>query len=304
MTLDPISLTPMPQETDATPSQIEAPEYFYPVETRPPVSDLPYLSHAILFFVLTIPMLFIGEALCLFLVKQSHLFGDKSYQAIFSLMASDARIAIPAQALTYLLTLLAAVAIFPVLWRRPFVQGIHWNLDVARTRFLWLFALGLGLGFGITLLGNYLPMPKDPPIMQDMMGSQLGAWMMLIFGITCAPLLEEMAFRGFLLPGFIHAFRWLIQREILSSDALSWVTIPLSVVLTTIPFALLHATQVSHAWAPLLLIGLVSVALCTIRLRLNSVAASTVVHAAYNFTLFAGLLLQTEGFRHLERLNS
>ncbi len=304
MTLDPISLTPVPEDAEAAPVEFQSPEYLDPDEIRPPVSDLPHLSHAVLFFVLTLPMLFIGEALSVFLAKQSHFFGNKTYHELFYLMLSDARIAIPTQALTYLLTALAAIALFPVLWRMPFSQGIHWNLDAARTRFLWLLALGLGLGFGITLLGNYLPMPKDPPIMQDMMGSQLGAWMMLVFGITCAPLLEELAFRGFLLPGLIHAMRWLIQREILSSDALSWATIPLSVVLTTIPFALLHATQVSHAWAPILLIGLVSIALCVVRLRLQSLAASTVVHAAYNFTLFSGLLLQTEGFRHLERLNS
>jgi len=305
MTLDPISLTPMPPSLESVePEAGVAPEYPRPDQIQPSPSDLPHLSHAIFFFVLTLPMLFIGEALSLFLAKELHLFGDKSYRAIFDLMASDARIAIPAQAVTYLLTALVAVTLFPLFWRLPFSQGIHWNLDVARARFLRLVALGLALGLGITLLGNYLPMPKDPPIMQDMMGSQLGAWMMLIFGITCAPLLEEIAFRGFLLPGFIHALRWLMQREILSSEAVSWFTIPLSVVLTTIPFALLHATQVSHAWAPILLIGLVSVALCMVRLQLRSVAASTVVHAAYNFTLFSGLLLQTDGFRHLERLNS
>jgi membrane protease YdiL (CAAX protease family) len=303
VTLDPVSLTPVPPQLE---SEVQTPEYPYPdpIENEPPVLDLPHLSHAVLFFVLTIPMLLIGEVLSLFLAKQSHLFGNKSYRAIFDLMATDARLAIPAQAITYLLTALTAVAIFPILWRQPFSQGVHWNVDAARARFLWLLGVGLGLGFGITLLGNYLPMPKDPPIMQDMMASQLGAWMMLIFGITCAPLLEELAFRGFLLPGLIHALRWLMQREILSSDALAWATIPVSVLLTTIPFALLHATQVSHAWAPILLIGLVSVALCVVRLRLKSVAASTVVHAAYNFTLFAGLLLQTDGFRHLERLNS
>ena len=304
MTLDPVSLTPIPENTESVPPEVQVPEFLYPDEPHTPASDLPHLSHAIFFFVLTLPMLFIGEALSLFLAKQSHLFGSKSYHDIFELMASDARIAIPAQTLTYLLTALAAIAIFPILWQRPFSQGIHWNQAVARERFPLLIALGLGLGFGITLMGNYLPMPKDPPIMQDMMGSQLGAWMMLIFGITCAPLLEELAFRGFLLPGLIHAMRWLMHREILSSDALSWLTIPLSVVLTTIPFALLHATQVSHAWAPLLLIGLVSIALCAVRLQLKSVAASAVVHAAYNFTLFAGLLLQTGGFQHLERLNS
>ncbi|WP_158748880.1 CPBP family intramembrane glutamic endopeptidase [Acidobacterium sp. S8] len=299
MTLDPISLTPVPPTAEPS-----APEFFYPEEPPPPASELPHLGHAVLFFVLALPMLFIGEGLSLFLAKQSHLFGQKDYHALAQMMGTDARLAIPVQTFTYLLTALAAMVIFPALWRRPFAEGIHWNADAARTRLLWLVALGLGLGFGISLLGNYLPMPKDPPIMEDMMGSQLGAWMMLFFGITFAPMLEELAFRGFLLPGFIHAFRWLIRREILSAESFSWMTVPLSVLLTTIPFALLHATQVSRAWAPLLLIGVVSAALCVVRLRLQSLAASTVVHAAYNFTLFAGLLLQTEGFRHLERLNS
>jgi membrane protease YdiL (CAAX protease family) len=50
------------------------------------------------------------------------------------------------------------------------------------------------------------------------------------------------------------------------------------------------------------LIGLVSLVLCAVRLRLNSLAASTLVHAAYNFTLFAGMLVATDGFRHLDKL--
>ena len=34
------------------------------------------------------------------------------------------------------------------------------------------------------------------------------------------------------------------------------------------------------------------------------IAAGVVVHAAYNLTLFAGMLLQTGGFRHLERMTN
>ena len=304
MTLDPISLTPAPHPMEEPDSQFEPPEFLFPEDQRPAISDLPHFAHAVFFFVLSVPMLFIGEAVSLFLAKQSHLFGNKSYHDIFEMMGTQAKLAIPVQAFTYVLTLLSAVAVFPVIWQRPFFQGIHWNARAAKSRMVWLMALGLSLGFSITLLGNYLPMPNNPPIMQDMMGSQLGAWMMLLFGISLAPLLEELAFRGFLLPGLIHGIRWLMQRDILSPESFSWLTVPLSVVLTTIPFALLHSTQVSHAWAPLLLIGVVSIALCVVRLRMESVAASTVVHAAYNFTLFAGLLLQTGGFRHLERLNS
>lgn len=305
MTLDPVSLTPVTGQAVPEHTEPELTEYFFEREpvSQPP-SDLPHFSHAVLFFVLAVPTLIVGEALSLFLIKLTHLLGDKSYRSLYELMASDARLAIPTQVLTYALLAIAAIIVFQALWQQPFAQGIHWNFQIAQSKFIQLVLLGLGVGFGITMLGNYLPMPSDPPIMRDMMGSQLGAWMMLIFGITCAPLLEELAFRGFLLPGLIHGLRWLMQRDILSPEALSWATIPLAVLFTTIPFALLHSTQVSHAWAPLLLIGIVSVALCVVRLRLNSVAASAVVHASYNFTLFAGLLLQTGGFRHLERLSS
>jgi hypothetical protein len=38
-------------------------------------------------------------------------------------------------------------------------------------------------------------------------------------------------------------------------------------------------------------------------LAMNSVAARSVVHAAYNFTLFAGILVETGGFRHLDKLS-
>ena len=138
--------------------------------------------------------------------------------------------------------------------------------------------------------------------MADMMHSPLGAWMMFLFGVTGAPLFEEMFFRGFLLPAFLNAFRWLSLRGDLSPGALKWLGVPLSVIFTSLPFALLHAQQVSHAWAPVLLIGLVSLLLCTVRLRLNSLASSTIVHSAYNFTLFAGILVQTGGVRHLDRL--
>jgi membrane protease YdiL (CAAX protease family) len=310
MTLDPVSLTPVPPRPELEHSSVPQPEMhraddWLQIDSASlPPAEVPHLGHAILFFVLVIPMLFAGEALTALLAKQLHLLGNQDYRELFVLIASDARLAIPAQVFTYALVILVAMILFPLLWRQPFAQGIQWNAQVVRSKFAVLLALGLGIGVGITMLGNYLPMPKDPPIMRDMMGSPLGAWMMLFFGITFAPITEELAFRGFLLPGFIHTFRWLMQREILSSEALAWATIPLSAVLTTIPFALLHATQVSQAWAPLLLIGLVSIALCAVRLQLHSVAASSVVHAAYNFTLFAGLLLQTDGFRHLEKLNS
>ncbi len=118
----------------------------------------------------------------------------------------------------------------------------------------------------ITLAGNFLPMPKAPPILKDLTNSTAGAWMLMAFGITLAPLTEELAFRGFLLPSLVNVFRWLERRGAMSESSVRAVGIPIAIVLTSIPFAMVHAQQVSGSWGPLLLIGMVSVVLCIIRL--------------------------------------
>ena len=45
---------------------------------------------------------------------------------------------------------------------------------------------------------------------------------------------------------------------------------------------------------------LVGFALTLVRARYQSVAASTLVHMAYNATLFGVILLTTGGFRHMD----
>jgi len=132
--------------------------------------------------------------------------------------------------------------------------------------------------------------------------STLGAWFLLVFGITAAPMTEELAFRGFLLPSLLNIFKWLERRGVSNAQVTRWIGIPVSILLTTIPFTLLHAEQVSDSWGPLVLIGVVSVVLCVVRLSMKSVACGAVVHAAYNFTLFAGVVYQTSGFQHLNKL--
>jgi membrane protease YdiL (CAAX protease family) len=167
---------------------------------------------------------------------------------------------------------------------------------------LLLAGLGLVTGLAITLAGNFLPMPKAPPILEDLTKSAAGAWALTVFGVTLAPLTEELAFRGFLLPSLVNIFRWLERKNIIGDSVVRTIGIPLSIVLTSIPFAFMHAAQVSNSWGPVLLIGLVSVILCIVRLTTDSVAAGVVVHACYNFTLFAGLLYQTDWYRHLDKL--
>ncbi len=266
------------------------------------LEELPSLAHAVLFFLMMAPLLFGGQYLALLFAQKLHLFGRLPMAAYVELAGSDARLGLPAQALAYLLAGGCGAWLFARLWRRPFLTGLHLRSREAQTRAGWLIGLGLAGGVATSLLGNLLPMPRDPPILTDMMHSPGGAWMMLLFGITFAPALEETAFRGFLLPGFVHAFDWLVRRGDITPHSRRYIGLPMSVLLTSVPFALMHAPQVSHAWGPLLLIGCISVLLCIVRLRLDSLAASMLVHATYNFTLFAGILAQTGGFRHLDRL--
>jgi uncharacterized protein len=264
---------------------------------------VPNFGNVLLFFVLTLVLLGIGQLLGVFLLHLTPFFVRRSFDSLFLLSSTDARYSIPIQALSYGLIVLVSIPVFSVLWHEPFSEGVHWNSRKALSRWIRLAILGLAAGFSISLVGSFLPMPTNPPITQDMMKSATGAWMMLIFGLTAAPLLEELAFRGFLLPGLVNSFRWLADRGSISENAASWIGIPVSILITSIGFAFMHSPQVSHAWGPLLLIGTVSIVLCIVRLAMNSVAAGVVVHAAYNFTLFAGVLYQTGGFRHLERLN-
>jgi hypothetical protein len=73
-------------------------------------------------------------------------------------------------------------------------------------------------------------------------------------------------------------------------------------VLTTIPFALLHADQQGHSLGPFLLLVTVSLILCAVRLVTRSLAASTLVHACYNFLIFLTMLVGTGGFRHFDKM--
>ena len=285
----------------------EAPLEFYgayePALVRPAPRFIPNLGHVILFFVLAVLLLGMGQLLGVYLIQHLHILGHKSFDDLAKMAEGDARISLPVQGLSYGLIAVVVIPVFTLLWHKPFGDGVHWRGQTAKQRFLALVLLGLATGIGINLLGNFLPMPKNPPIMEDMMKTPLGAWMMLVFGVTVAPMLEELAFRGFLLPGLINSFRWLAQTGTISENAANWIGVPVSIAVTSLGFAMMHSAQVSHAWGPLVLIGTVSVVLCIVRLRTNSVAAGVVVHAAYNFSLFAAVLIETHGFRHLDKLS-
>jgi membrane protease YdiL (CAAX protease family) len=130
-----------------------------------------------------------------------------------------------------------------------------------------------------------LPIPKELPI-DTYFRSTAGAWMMALFGTFVAPFAEEVLFRGLLYP--------VLRRRL---------GLTFGVALTGIAFGLLHASQLGRAWSPVLLVLIVGVTLTLVREYANSLAASVLVHAAYNGTIFAIVMLQTHWFQHMDRLH-
>src|SRR5271163_722699 len=196
----------------------------FPQPAPPPQRrNIPSLAHTFLFFALAIVILMLGEIITVGIGRHLPPFRHEDFTAL----AGDPRLMIPAQALQYLVLLGLTTLLFSALWNAPFWSSLHWNASAASRRWIALIGLGLLLGLGSSVAGNYLPMPKEAPILNDLMNSTLGAWMMFLFGTTGAPLIEELAFRGFLLPSLINAFGWLERGRQISHTTMALLGIPI-----------------------------------------------------------------------------
>lgn len=210
--------------------------------------------------------------------------GQKIFYPRLSLVdvAKFPLIIVQAEALAYVLALAFMVSVVKSYGVASFWQAIRWRWP--RNWGLYV-VLGVVLSVGLQLFAHLLPIPKNLPIDQFFQTPR-EAWVLSIFGVTLAPLMEEMFFRGFLYP--------VLTRRLGAVAA---------VLLTSFFFALIHAQQLGKQWAPVLIIFLVGLALTITRAVTKSVSASVLLHMAYNGTLNVLLFLATDGFRHLDKLN-
>ena len=191
-------------------------------------------------------------------------------------------VAVLGQALAYLLILGFMVLIVKRNPIQDFQQAIRWNWPYNWPTYL---VAGIALSFALQGIAHFLPIPKELP-MDRFFRTPGEAWALSLFGVTFAPLLEELFFRGFLYP--------VLARRL---------GIAIAVLTTAAAFSLIHAPQLGRAWGPVLVIFMVGLALTITRAVTRSVAASWIMHMAYNGTLSILLFAGTDGFRHLERLN-
>jgi hypothetical protein len=248
----------------------------------------------------------LGTMMLVPLALHFHLFGVTS----IAQAATDYRYALGSQAIQYVITFAGCVVVFPLIWRKPFFDGVHWHGATALQRTARLISAAVLCFFVAMINGVLMPGPTNAPI-DELFKAPGAAWILFAFGVTLAPFFEEMAFRGFVLPAFCTAYDWSVEhftgtprRPLDEFDNPQWSPSAMifASLLTSVPFALMHGAQTSWSLGPFLLLYFVSLVLCAVRLRTRSLAASTMVHACYNFMLFSFMLLGTGGFKHLDKM--
>jgi membrane protease YdiL (CAAX protease family) len=289
-----MSNLPLPEAVE--PKALDIQHDTDPAQDHGPARRIPHIGHAILFFSLAILFILLCQ---LAIFSAAHIHVEASAQHPGVGMAS--------QALAYVLTLAVSAWVFPYVWGLSFLQGIQWNFLAARRYWYWIVAGGVLLSAVAQASLQLVPAPKTD-VMDSLLNPHSG-WLLMAFAVLLAPLTEEIAFRGFLLPALATAYDWLAlerspagldrwQRSSMNSAS----ALVFAAVVSSIPFALLHADQLSHAWGAVAVLYGVSLVLCFVRIRMHSLACSVLMHATYNFSLFAVVLLATGGFRHLDKL--
>ncbi|MGB6726755.1 MAG: type II CAAX endopeptidase family protein [Terracidiphilus sp.] len=295
---DPSTFAPVPEEPPLFAN------VFQP-EPPPPPARIPHLGHVALLAVYLALSLF-ASIVVVGAAVHFRLFNATSLQSAMN----DIHYALGSEFLIYLGAFIAAYFTFPLIWHKRFFAGLQWNWATA-LRHRWAL---IGTGFFCYLLAIvniiFVPGPSNTPI-EKIFKQPGAAWLLFFFGITIAPFFEELIFRGFLLPSLCTAYDWLaekfykVPRRPLRSDGSpqwSFSAMAIASLVTSAPFALMHAEQTGNSVDAVLLLACVSIALCAVRLIMRSLAASVLVHALYNFLIFSMMLVGTQGFQHLDKM--
>jgi membrane protease YdiL (CAAX protease family) len=197
-------------------------------------------------------------------------------------LATNPIVVIGSQLAAYPVVILFMVALVGGKSDEKFWTAIRWNWP--GPAMLGFFLAGIFFAAVVEFASRWMPIPKSLPV-DKFFSDASGAYLMAVFGVTLAPLLEELFFRGMLYP--------LLRR--------SW-GVAIGVIVTGGAFACIHGIQLGWAWAPVMAIFMVGVVLTLVRERTNSVGASFLVHCGYNTTLFALLWVGSDHFRHLEKV--
>jgi len=268
--------TPVPLAPDSFALDPDAVVIGAPVSTAPPPVEDPIWTgwDVLVIALLTLVLSFFIVPLLVVLAALVVAYPHENWLEV----ARKPALALLSEFLSYVVVAVYMIMLVEGKYRQRFWRAIQWNWGSARW---WMLGVGM-LTVLIDVLGRFLPMPKTSPF-DEFFSRPRDAYLIAIFAVTLGPLMEELFFRGFFYP--------VLARK----TSVAW-----AVVLTAIPFGLLHYLQY-RSWGAVLLITLVGVVLGTVRAMTKSVAASFLVHVGYNGTLMTLAAVATDGFRHMEK---
>ncbi len=287
---------PTPQE--ALESALDIQHDIDPEKNEGSARHIPHIGHALLFF----SLIFFCVLIC-----------ESTAAIALHIRTKEESLRHPmagfiAECAAYLFTLAASWFLFPPLWRRSFLRGISWTARAAR-RFWWQLIL---FGFALSALAqgaDHLFHNSEGTDVTQLLRTSLSAWVLTLLGSTLAPAMEEIAFRGFLLPALATAYDWLsLERTPAArikwqqSTAKTTSALLFGSVISSVIFAGVHGSQLHWAKGPVAVLFVTSLGFSAVYVRLRSVAASTLVHIAYDALIFLELIVQSGGFRHLDKI--
>ncbi len=161
--------------------------------------------------------------------------------------------------------------ILRVQYEKPFWRSLGWLTPPIPA--LWVVISGLACALSVALLGSLIHVPTTTNPMLELLKDRTSAILMAVFGVTIAPLTEELVFRGFLQPLLVRSLG----------------AVP-GILLAAIPFGMLHYHEYGNSWRHAVLIGLAGAAFGWMRHRTGSTQASTLMHASYNGLIFLAVL--------------
>lgn len=134
-------------------------------------------------------------------------------------------------------------------------------------------AAGIVASFAVLAIAAALRMPKIETPMERLLDDPAVLATASVFGVTLGPWFEELVFRGLVQPVLVR-----------TAGAI------LGVLLSALPFALLHGPQYGWSWRHVTLLTMAGCSFGWWRQRTGSTGAATLMHAGYNLVLFAGFI--------------
>ena len=166
---------------------------------------------------------------------------------------------------------------FQAEYGEPLLKSLRWL--ASRMTPATLAAVGLGQAFTIAIISALMSVPQTDNPMTRLMSDGPTSIVLAVFGVTIAPMAEELAFRGLLQPLMIRVIG----------------VIP-GILGTAILFGLMHLAQYG-TWQSVALIALAGAGFGAMRQWTGSTQASAIMHAGYNSTLFI-LFFTQKGLPH------